>query len=427
MEWKSDWGLRGRMVLTMFLLFALYIVFILVLSQYMGLFGVVVVMGLFSLGQFFFSDRLALYSMGASTVEESEYPQLHATVGRLSQQADLPKPTVAVADTRVPNAFATGRSPSKSTVCVTQGLLQTLDEEELEGVLAHELAHVKNRDVMVMTIASFLSTIAFLIVRWGWLFGGGRNRQGGGGMIVAILVSLVVWIVSFVLIRTLSRYREYAADRGGAAITGNPSALASALLTISGRMDRVPNAFATGRSPSKSTVCVTQGLLQTLDEEELEGVLAHELAHVKNRDVMVMTIASFLSTIAFIIVRWGWLFGGGRNRQGGGGMVVAVLVSLVVWIVSFVLIRTLSRYREYSADRGGAAITGNPSALASALLTISGRMDHVPKEDLREQSEMNAFFVIPIRSDFVGRIFSTHPPTEKRVERLREMAGEMER
>ena len=289
MEWKSDWGLRGRMVLTMFLLFALYIVFILVLSQYMGLFGVVVVMGLFSLGQFFFSDRLALYSMGASTVEESEYPQLHATVGRLSQQADLPKPTVAVADTRVPNAFATGRSPSKSTVCVTQGLLQTLDEEELEGVLAHELAHVKNRDVMVMTIASFLSTIAF------------------------------------------------------------------------------------------------------------------------------------------IIVRWGWLFGGGRNRQGGGGMVVAVLVSLVVWIVSFVLILTLSRYREYSADRGGAAITGNPSALASALLTISGRMDRVPKEDLREQSEMNAFFVIPIRSDFVGRIFSTHPPTEKRVERLREMAGEMER
>jgi len=289
MEWKPDWGLRGRMVLTMFLLFALYIVFIAILSQYMGLFGVVVVMGLFSLGQFFFSDRLALYSMGASKVEEDDYPRLHAMVGRLSQQADLPKPTVAVADTRVPNAFATGRSPSNSTVCVTEGLLQTLDEEELEGVLAHELAHIKNRDVMVMTIASFLSTIAFMIVRWGWLFGGGRNRQGGGGMIVAILVSLVVWIVSFVLIRTLSRYREY------------------------------------------------------------------------------------------------------------------------------------------SADRGGAAITGKPTALASALLTISGRMDRVPKEDLREQSEMNAFFVIPIQSDFVGRIFSTHPPTEKRVERLREMAAEMER
>jgi len=140
-----------------------------------------------------------------------------------------------------------------------------------------------------------------------------------------------------------------------------------------------------------------------------------------------MTIASFLSTIAFMIVRWGWLFGGGRDRQGGGGgVVVAILVSLVVWIVSFVLVRTLSRYREYSADRGGAAITGKPTALASALLTISGRMDRVPKEDLREQSEMNAFFVIPIKSDFIGRIFSTHPPTEKRVERLREMAGEME-
>jgi len=289
MEWKPDWGLRGRMVLTMFLLFALYIVFIAILSRYMGLFGVVIVMGLFSLGQFFFSDRLALYSMGASKVEADEYPQLHAMVGRLSQQADLPKPTVAVAETKVPNAFATGRSPKQSTVCVTKGLLHTLDDEELEGVLAHELAHVKNRDVMVMTIASFLSTIAFMIVRWGWLFGGNRNRQGGGGMIVAILVSLVVWIVSFVLIRTLSRYREY------------------------------------------------------------------------------------------------------------------------------------------SADRGGAAITGNPSALASALLTISGRMDRVPQEDLREQSEMNAFFVIPIRSGFVGRIFSTHPPTEKRVERLREMAGEMER
>jgi heat shock protein HtpX len=289
MEWKSDWGLRGRMVLTMFLLFALYIVFIAILSQYMGLFGVVIVMGLFSLGQFFFSDRLALYSMGASTVEEDEYPQLHATIGRLSQQADLPKPTVAVAETQVPNAFATGRSPTNSTVCVTKGLLETLDEAELEGVLAHELAHVKNRDVMVMTIASFLSTIAFMIVRWGWLFGGNRNRQGGGGVIVAILVSLVVWIVSFVLIRTLSRYREYA------------------------------------------------------------------------------------------------------------------------------------------ADRGGAAITGKPSALASALLAISGRMDRVPQDDLREQSEMNAFFVIPIRSGFVGRLFSTHPPTEKRVERLREMAAEMER
>jgi heat shock protein HtpX len=127
-----------------------------------------------------------------------------------------------------------------------------------------------------------------------------------------------------------------------------------------------------------------------------------------------------------MIVRWGWLFGGGRNRNGGGGVIVAIGVSLVVWIVSFLLIRALSRYREYAADRGGATITGKPSALASALLTIDGRMDKVPKEDMREQAEMNAFFVIPIRSGFIGKIASTHPSTEKRVERLRQLEKEME-
>ena len=289
MEWKPDWGLRGRMVLTMFLLFALYVVFIGALWYFgVGLFVMVVVMGLFSLGQFFFSDRLALYSMGAKKVTEEEHPDLHRKVTRLSQQADLPKPDVAVADTRVPNAFATGRSQKSSTVCVTRGLMGTLNDDELDGVIAHELAHVKNRDVMVMTIASFLSTIAFIVVRWGWLFGGGRNRNGGGGVLVAILVSLVVWVVSFLLIRALSRYREY------------------------------------------------------------------------------------------------------------------------------------------SADRGGASITGRPSALASALLKIDGRMDRVPKEDLREQAEMNAFFVIPIRSGFIGKIASTHPPTEKRVERLRQLERDLE-
>jgi heat shock protein HtpX len=141
---------------------------------------------------------------------------------------------------------------------------------------------------------------------------------------------------------------------------------------------------------------------------------------------MVMTIASFLSTIAFFIVRWGWLFGG-NNRQGGGApVIVAILVSLVVWIVSFLLIRALSRYREYSADRGAAVITGKPGALASALVSIDGRMDRVPEEDLREEAEMNAFFIIPIRSGFIGRVASTHPPTEKRIDRLRELEREME-
>ncbi|WP_435146762.1 zinc metalloprotease HtpX [Halobaculum sp. P14] len=288
MEWKTDWGLRGRMFFTMFLLFALYVVFIAVLSQTsIGMFGIVAVMGLFLVGQFFFSDKLALYSMGAHEVSEEEYPELHATVTRLSQQADLPKPKVAVADSRVPNAFATGRSQKSSAVCVTTGLLHALDDDELEGVLAHELAHVKNRDVMVMTIASFLSTIAFIVVRWGWLFTGGRDRQNGGAL-------------------------------------------------------------------------------------------------------------------------------------------AAIAVSLVVWVVSFLLIRALSRYREFAADRGGAAISGKPGALASALLTIDGRMDKVPDDDLRDSAEMNAFFVIPIKTGIVGKLFSTHPSTEKRVERLRDLEREME-
>ena len=292
MQWKPDWGLRGRMVLTMFLLFVLYIVFMGVLWAYFGnLFIMVGFMGIFLFVQFFFSDKLALYSMGATVVDEDEATgemvKVHRMVSRLSQQADLPKPRVALADTSIPNAFAAGRSQKHSTVCVTTGLLRSLDDDELEGVIAHELAHVKNRDVMVMTIASFLSTLAFLIVRWGWLLGGNRER-------------------------------------------------------------------------------------------------------------------------------------------GGAPVIVAIVVSLVVWIFSFLLIRALSRYREFAADRGGAVITGKPSALASALLTIDGRMDRVPKEDLREQSEMNAFFVIPIKSDFIGKVFSTHPSTDKRVERLRELEREME-
>ncbi|WP_137291004.1 zinc metalloprotease HtpX [Natronorubrum halophilum] len=292
MNWQADWGLRFRMFLTMFLLFALYIVFAGAISLYMGgsMIVFVLVFGGFSLVQYYFSDTLTLRSMGAKQVSADEYPQLHGSIERLSQQADLPKPKVAVVDSNVPNAFATGRNQKNAAVAVTTGLMRTLDQDELDGVLAHELAHVKNRDMMVMTIASFLSTIAFMIVRWGAFFGGGRGRGGG---------------------------------------------------------------------------------------------------------------------------------------RGGGGIIAAILVSLLVWIISYLLIRALSRYREYSADRGAAAITGNPSALASALLKISGEMDKVPKDDMREEAEMNAFFIIPIKSGIVGRLFSTHPPTERRVEQLRDLEREM--
>jgi len=285
-QWQTDWGLRGRMIFTGFLLFVLYIVFLGILTAYMGnMIAALPFIAGFMFIQYFFSDKMALWGMGAKEVSEEEYPELHDMVTRLSRQADLPKPRVAVADSRVPNAFATGRNQRNAAVCVTTGIMGTLNEEELEGVMAHELAHIKNRDVMVMTIASFLGTLAFMVVRWGWLFAGN--------------------------------------DRNAAPI---------------------------------------------------------------------------------------W---------------VAILASIAVWIVSFFLIRALSRYREYVADRGAAAITGNPAALASALMKISGRMDKVPKEDMREQAEMNAFFIIPIRSGFIGKIASTHPPTEKRIEALQQLEREM--
>ncbi len=287
MNWQTDWGLRGRMLVTAGLLAVLYIGFVVVLVEVLNAAPVVALLlvGGLSFVQYFYSDSLALRSMGASRVEEAEYPDLHQRVTRLAQQADLPKPDVAVADSATPNAFATGRNQENAVVCVTTGLLRTLDGEELDGVLAHELAHIKNRDVMVMTIASFLSTVAFMVVRYGAFFGGGRNRNGG--------------------------------------------------------------------------------------------------------------------------------------------IVVAIVASLITWIVSFLLIRALSRYREYAADRGAAQITGNPSALASALLSISGKMDRVPSDDLREQSQMNAFFIIPVSAGVIGKLFRTHPTTEARIDRLQELQAEL--
>jgi len=231
------------MVLTLFLLGLVYAVLIGVLvASGAGAVTIAIIAGALFLIQFFTSDKIALLSMGARQVTPEEAPQLHAMVERLCIQANLPKPRVAIAQTQMPNAFAVGRSPKKATVCVTTGILDLLSPGELEGVLGHELTHVLNRDVLVMTIASFFASIAAFITQFGFFFGGGfdDNDNNGPGFLVVILVSAAVYVVSWLLLQTLSRYREFAADRGSAIITGRPSALISALYKIEGGMQRIP-------------------------------------------------------------------------------------------------------------------------------------------------------------------------------------------
>ena len=234
------------MLLTMFLLGLLYVGFVGVLFAAGAGVGimVVVVAGLL-IAQIFLSDKLGLAATGAKEVSPEQAPGLHAMVERLCIQADLPKPRIAVADTEMPNAFAMGRSQKNAIVCVTTGIMKTLQPAELEGVLAHELTHVKNRDVMIMTLASFFASIAAMITQFGFFFGGwggdGDGNDGAPAFIVVLLVSFLVYVISFFLMLALSRYREYAADRGSALITGRPSALASALLRISGEMQRIPD------------------------------------------------------------------------------------------------------------------------------------------------------------------------------------------
>jgi heat shock protein HtpX len=241
-EFGKDTGLQFRIVLVLFLLGAVYAVLVAALiaaGVNAALVGVIAVVLL--LVQLFASDKIGLAAMGAHEVTPDQAPELHAMIERLCVQANLPKPKVALVETQVPNAFAMGRSPKSATVCVTTGILQLLSPAELEGVLAHELTHVLNRDVVVMTIASFFATIAAYIVQFGFFFGGDDDSEEGGiGVLGLILVSLVVYAVSFVLLQALSRYREYAADRGSAIITGRPSALASALLKIAGVSDQIP-------------------------------------------------------------------------------------------------------------------------------------------------------------------------------------------
>jgi heat shock protein HtpX len=229
-------GIVGLLLVALYLGFAAFLV-----TQSNFAFGFLVVIGL-AWAQWYFSDSLALKAMRARLVTPEQAPELHGMIDRLVALADMPKPRVAVADTDLPNAFATGRTPDHAVVCVTTGILRRLDAEELEGVLSHELAHVANRDVAVMTVASTLGLMAGFITRWGMYLGGG-NRNNNNGVpvwVIVWLVSILVYVISFLLTRTLSRYRELSADRSGAFLTGRPSALASALTKISGDMARIP-------------------------------------------------------------------------------------------------------------------------------------------------------------------------------------------
>ena len=231
----GDFGLTSRMFLTMFLLAIVYLIFMGVLYALHVPLGLVIPVAILLLGlQYYYSDKLILLSIGAREVSEQEAPQVHQIVARLAQMTGIPKPKVAIIDTPVPNAMATGRDPNHALVAVTSGIMSQLNEPELEAVIAHELSHVIHRDMRVMAMASFFATIASFIVQMGFWF-------SGNAFILIFLVSAAVWAISFVLIRTLSRYREYAADRGSAIITQQPSNLASALIKISGTIQRIPD------------------------------------------------------------------------------------------------------------------------------------------------------------------------------------------
>ena len=291
-----DTGLQVRMLTTMLLLGLVYVVFAGVLFASVG--GAVAALGcgLLLAFQFFASDKLALRSMGAQEVSPQEAPEFHAMIERLCVQADIAKPKVAIVNSPVPNAFALGRSPKAATVCATTGIMDMLSPSELEGVMAHEITHIVNRDVMIMTLAGFFASIASMIVQFGFLFGG--DGYGGGG---------------------------YDDDDDG---------------------------------------------------------------------------PSFMAVI---------------------------LISAIVWVVSFFLMRMLSRYREFAADRGAAVITGRPSALSSALMKLSGVNERIPQSDLRAHAEMNAFYIVPVKvKDSLYNLFSTHPPMEKRIEALSRLESQLQ-
>jgi heat shock protein HtpX len=245
---KRDTGLTARIIVSFAVLTILYIIFLSVLT-YVGVsaIAIAVIAGIMIIAQWYFSDKIVLWSTGAKIVNREQFPELHDLVERIVVRNNLPKPKIAVINTRIPNAFATGKTPKSSVVAVSMGLMEQLDTEEIESVIAHELAHIKNRDVLVLTLASIFSMIAWYLMRFGMygaMYGGGgygrRDRDSAGGMALILLVAIVTWFASFLIIRAISRYREFVADRDSALITGKPSKLASALLKISGTMKRIP-------------------------------------------------------------------------------------------------------------------------------------------------------------------------------------------
>ena len=241
-KWTGDPGLQIRMAASFIILGILYSVFLGVL-HYLGVnfFQLTIIASSMVLIQWYFSDKIVLWTSGAKIVSEQEYPRLHEIVAMLASNNNLPKPKVAIVNSQVPNAFATGKSPKNSLIAVTLGILNLLDDDELEAVIGHELTHVKSRDVLVLTLASIFSIVAWYLIQFGFFSGlRGRNRDTAGTIAIVLLVAVITWVVSFIMIRAISRYREYCADRGGAIMTGKPDRLADALLKISGRMKKIP-------------------------------------------------------------------------------------------------------------------------------------------------------------------------------------------
>jgi len=296
---RRDTGLTVRMLLSFGILTLLYVVFLSALV-YVGLdfISITIVASVMILLQWYFSDKIVLWSSGAKIVTSDQYPQLHDVIERIIARNNLPKPKIAVINTRMPNAFATGKGKRSSVVAVTTGLLDLLDTEELEGVLAHELTHIQNRDVLVLTLASLFSTVAWYLMQFGFYSGGMGYGYGYGY--------------------------------------------------------------------------------------------------------------------------------GARDRNNAGGLAIVVIVAMITWVISFLVIRAISRYREFAADRGSAQMTGKPAKLANALMKISGNMHRMPTKDLRQAEGLNAFFIIPaVSGSTIINLFSTHPPVEKRIEKLMEMEASM--